>query len=71
MAIADTVWERLARFNAPYRRNGGHRPVRFRFEEVDSNQRTLVDVHDRPDTDEFFTIELSGHHQLQFTVAVG
>jgi len=51
--------------------SGGHRPVRFRFEEVDSNQRTLVDVHDRPDTDEFFTIELSGHHHLQFTVAVG
>jgi Ca2+-binding RTX toxin-like protein len=49
----------------------GHRPVRFRFEEVDSNQLTLVDVHDRPDTDEFFTIELSGHHHLQFTVAVG
>jgi hypothetical protein len=45
--------------------------VRFRFEEVDSNQLTLVDVHDRPDTGEFFTIELSGHHHLQFTVAVG
>jgi membrane peptidoglycan carboxypeptidase len=26
MAIADTVWERLARFNAPYRRNGGPGP---------------------------------------------
>ena len=50
--------------------NGDKRPVRFRFEEVDSNQLTLVDVHDRPDTDEFFTIELFGHHQLQFTVAV-
>jgi Ca2+-binding RTX toxin-like protein len=51
--------------------NGDHRPVRFRFEEIDSNQLTLVDVHDRPDTDEFFTIELVGHHNLQFTVAVG
>jgi Ca2+-binding RTX toxin-like protein len=51
--------------------SGGHRPVRFRFEEVDSNQLTLVEVHDRPDTDEFFTIELVGHHNLQFTVAVG
>jgi Ca2+-binding RTX toxin-like protein len=50
--------------------NGDHRPVRFRFEEVDSNQLTLVDVHDRPGTDEFFTIELVGHHHLQFTVAV-
>jgi Ca2+-binding RTX toxin-like protein len=51
--------------------NGDRRPVRFRFEEIDSNQLTLVDVHDRPDTDEFFTIELAGHHNLQFTVAVG
>jgi Ca2+-binding RTX toxin-like protein len=51
--------------------NGDQLPVRFRFEEVDSNQRTLVDVHDQPDTDQFFTIELAGHHNLQFTVAVG
>jgi Ca2+-binding RTX toxin-like protein len=50
---------------------GAKRPVRFRFEEVDSNERTLVDVHDRPDTDDFYTIELAGHHNLQFTVAVG
>ena len=50
--------------------DGDKRPVRFRFEEVDSNQLTFVDVHDRPDTDEFFTIELVGHHHLQFTVAV-
>lgn len=50
---------------------GAKRPVRFRFEEVDSNERTLVDVHDRPDTEEFYTIELAGHHNLQFTVAVG
>ena len=51
--------------------DGDNRPVRFRFEEVDSDQMTLVDVHDRPDTDDFFTIELAGHHHLQFTVAVG
>jgi Ca2+-binding RTX toxin-like protein len=50
--------------------SGGNRPVRFRFEEIDSNELTFVDVHDRPDTDEFFTIELPGHHHLQFTVAV-
>ncbi|MBR1123480.1 cadherin-like domain-containing protein [Bradyrhizobium lablabi] len=49
---------------------GGRRPVRFRFEETDNDKRTMVDIHDRPDTDEFFTIELSGHHNLQFTVAV-
>ncbi|MHB0767826.1 calcium-binding protein [Bradyrhizobium sp. 5.13L] len=49
---------------------GDQRPVRFRFEEADSNKMTLVDVHDRPGTDEFFTIQVEGHHQLQFTVAV-
>ena len=50
--------------------DGSKQPVRFRFEEVDSNALTFVDVHDRPDTDEFFTIELVGHHHLQFNVAV-
>lgn len=49
---------------------GDKRPVRFRFEEKDSNKMTLVDVHDRPDTDEFFTIQVEGHHHLHFTVAV-
>jgi Ca2+-binding RTX toxin-like protein len=50
--------------------DGDHRPVRFRFEEFDNGKFTLVDVHDRPDTDDFYTIELAGHHHLQFTVAV-
>ena len=50
--------------------DGSQQPVRFRFEEVDTNALTFVDVHDRPDTDEFFTIELVGHHHLQFNVAV-
>jgi Ca2+-binding RTX toxin-like protein len=50
--------------------DGGHRPVRFRFEQVDSNDVTFVDVHDRPDTGEFYSIEVLGHHQLQFTIAV-
>jgi hypothetical protein len=50
--------------------DGDHRPVRFRFEELDNGKFTLVDVHDRPDSDEFYTIELVGHHQLQFTVGV-
>jgi Ca2+-binding RTX toxin-like protein len=48
---------------------GDNRPVRFRFEESDSNKLTLVDVHDRPGTDDFFTIEVVGHHHLHFTVA--
>ena len=38
--------------------DGDNRPVRFRFEEVDSNKLTFVDVHDRPDTDDFYTIEV-------------
>jgi Ca2+-binding RTX toxin-like protein len=50
--------------------DGDHRPVRFRFEKVDNHDVTFVDVHDRPNTDEFFTIDVDGHHQLQFTVAV-
>jgi Ca2+-binding RTX toxin-like protein len=49
---------------------GDNRPVRFRFEEGDSHKLTFVDVHERPGTDDFFTIELVGHHQhLHFTVA--
>jgi hypothetical protein len=50
--------------------DGDNRPVRFRFEELDNGKFTLVDVHDRPDTDDFYTIELAGHHHLQFTIAV-
>ena len=47
------------------------RPVRFRFETQDDGEFTMIDVHDRPDNDQdFYSIQLSGHHQLQFTVAV-
>jgi Ca2+-binding RTX toxin-like protein len=47
------------------------RQVRFRFEQDDARDITVVDVHDRPDNDQdFFSIQLSGHHHLQFTVAV-
>jgi Ca2+-binding RTX toxin-like protein len=47
-----------------------HRPVRFHFEQMGEDQFTVVDVHDRPEVDDFFSIEVAGHHQLQFTVAV-
>lgn len=48
-----------------------HRPVRFRFEQRDDGEVTMIEVHDRPDNDQdIFAIELSGHHSLQFTVAV-
>jgi len=50
--------------------DGDNRPVRFRFEEVEGAKSTLVDVHDRPDTEDFYTIEVVGHHHLQFTIAV-
>jgi Ca2+-binding RTX toxin-like protein len=50
--------------------NTDHRPVRFRFEKREDEDRTFVDVHDRPDSSEFFSIELSGHHQLGITVGV-
>jgi Ca2+-binding RTX toxin-like protein len=49
---------------------GDHRPVRFRFEQLDNGDVTFVDIHDRPDTNEFYSIEVDGHHHLQFTVAV-
>ena len=57
-------------FDDIYLSQGGHRPVRFRFERVDDEDVTFVDVHDRPDSDDFYSIEVSGHHHLQFTVAV-
>lgn len=46
-----------------------NRPVRFRFEDVEGAQSTVVEVHDRPDTEDFYTIEVAGFHQLQFTIA--
>ena len=46
------------------------RPIRFRFEKLDDEERTLVEVHDREDSEDFYAIELDGHHELQFTVAV-
>jgi Ca2+-binding RTX toxin-like protein len=57
-------------FDDIYLSQGGNRPVRFRFEKHDEDDVTFVDVHDRPDSDEFYSIEISGHHHLQFTVAV-
>ncbi len=50
--------------------DGDKLPVSFRFEQIDSNDVTFVDVHDRPDTDDLYSIEVAGHHQLQFTVAL-
>jgi hypothetical protein len=50
--------------------DGDNRPVRFRFEDLDNEKRTWIDVHDRTDPDDFYSIEVLGHHQLQFTVAV-
>lgn len=46
------------------------RPIRFRFERLDDEERTLVEVHDREDSEDFYSIELDGRHELQFTVAV-
>ena len=45
-------------------------PIRFRFEQLDDKERTFVDVHDREDSEDFYSIELDGRHELQFTVAV-
>lgn len=55
-------------FEDIYLAEGDKRPVRFRFEDLDNDQRTLIDVHDRPDAEDFYTIEVVGHHQLHFTI---
>jgi len=48
-----------------------HRPVRLRFEKIDDDERTFVDVHRGPDSEEFYSIELSGHHRhLEIVVGV-
>lgn len=48
-----------------------HRPVRFRFERVDDDERTFVDVHREPGSEEFYSIELSGyHHRLEIIVGL-
>jgi hypothetical protein len=49
--------------------NSDHRPIRFRFEKLENGDLTFVDVH-RENSDEFFSIELSGRHDLEFTVVV-
>lgn len=50
--------------------NPDQQPVRFRFEQLDDKERTFVDVHDREDSEDFYSIELDGRHELQFMVAV-
>ncbi len=46
------------------------RPVRFRFEKLDDNDRTFIDVHQDNSPDDFYSIELFGRHHLEVTVAV-
>jgi Ca2+-binding RTX toxin-like protein len=59
-------------FDEVYLADGSdNRPVRFRFEEKDDGEMTTIEIHDRPDNDqEFYAIQLNGHHSLQFTVAI-
>jgi Ca2+-binding RTX toxin-like protein len=49
---------------------GERRPVKFRFEEGETGDRTFVEVHDRADSEDFYSIELAGRHDLEFIVAV-
>jgi Ca2+-binding RTX toxin-like protein len=50
--------------------SGGHghhsRPVRFRFEELEDRRYTAIDVAHGTDAEDVMTIELAGHHHLQF-----
>lgn len=50
--------------------DGEYRPVRFRFEQLDNEDRTFVDVREREDSDDVYSIELYGHHRLEVTVGV-
>ena len=48
--------------------DGGHnRPVRFRFEELANSKYTAIDVHYGNDDGDGMTIEVAGHHHLQFS----
>lgn len=46
------------------------RPIRFRFEKDDDDDRTFVDVRDDDDSPDYYSIELNGHHRLEFAVVV-
>ena len=50
--------------------NTDQRPIRFRFEELEKGAFTFVEVHDGADLDQFYSIELAGRHDLEFTVVV-
>ncbi|MEO6945729.1 MAG: cadherin-like domain-containing protein [Nitrobacter sp.] len=47
-----------------------NRPVRFRFEKQDDEDRTFVDVLDSSDSSELYSIELYGHHPLSIAIGV-
>jgi Ca2+-binding RTX toxin-like protein len=49
---------------------GEQLPVKFRFEQGETGDRTFVEVHDRADPEDFYSIELTGRHDLEFIVAV-
>lgn len=50
--------------------NSDRRPIRFRFEKVEGDDLTVVDVHDGEDPDDYYSIQLPGRHDLEFTVVV-
>jgi Ca2+-binding RTX toxin-like protein len=48
--------------------NNDRRPIRFRFEK--SDDLTVVDIQDGEDPEDYYSIQLPGHHNLEFTVVV-
>jgi len=50
--------------------NSDRRPIRFRFEQGEGSDFTLVDIHDRDGSEEYYSIELPGRHDLEFIVVV-
>lgn len=57
-------------FDELYLSTEGHRPIRFRVEGEDDNHRTFVDLRRADDSEDYYSIELSGRHDLGFTVTV-
>jgi len=57
-------------FDSIYLSDDDDRPIRFRFEKIDDDDRTFVDVHDRSDSEEFYSIELYGHHKLEVAIGI-
>jgi len=49
---------------------GASRPIRFRVEKDDDNESTFVDVRMENDSAEYYSIELAGRYDLEFSISI-